>query len=439
MEGWRSDSPVMTGLLEADTRTMTGYIQVGEDFLSALPKKPQRTEKEQRLAGRILDACRNVRSRFMRTHNLQIYDSLTQNRSKQLRLAKLATAAAENFPHLVPTELQIAKELENIQLHKDGREIDQGIFFGALLQSPAIGIDIATSMRKPTSTALSFLDEFSQTGRLELHSVSIVRQAQASHITIQNEQFLNAEDNALTEDLETAVDLALLDDKTRVGVLRGGVMTHPRYAGRRVFSAGLNLAHLYAGKISYIDFLLQREFGFISKIMRGLSPDDDEAWPIRIREKPWLAAVDSFAIGGGAQLLLAFDYVIAEAGSFFSLPAAHEGIVPGAANLRLGRFSGSRLARQIIFGGRKIAATEADARLLFDEVVEAENMDAAIRSGIATLDSNAIVANRRMMTLAEEPPDRFTAYMAAFALDQASRIYDIDVLTKAGEKWSRKT
>jgi hypothetical protein len=41
--------------------------------------------------------------------------------------------------------------------------------------------------------------------------------------------------------METAVDLTLLDDGIQVGVLRGGTMTHPRHAGRRVFSAGINL------------------------------------------------------------------------------------------------------------------------------------------------------------------------------------------------------
>jgi (3,5-dihydroxyphenyl)acetyl-CoA 1,2-dioxygenase len=439
IERWTRDRPVMTGVLDQDTHALTGYIQAGEDMLCALPEKRDRDVGGQHVAEHIHAGCRNLRSRFMRAHSVQIYDSLTNNRSKPLRLAELAAAAAEAFPNLVPTKAQITKELENVQLHKEGREIDQGIFFWGLLQSPPIGLDLANSMRRPTPAALICLDQFRRTGQLKLSSVHIERRAQAAHVTIQNEQFLNAEDTALMEDLETAVDLVLLDDQVHVGIFRGGVMTHPRYSGRRVFSAGLNLAHLYAGKISYVDFLLKRELGFISKIMRGLSfGNDDQAWRMSAYEKPWLAAVDSFAIGGGAQLLLAFDHVIAETGSFFSLPAAHEGIVPGAANLRLSRFSGSRIARQIILGGRRVAATDADARLLFDQVADPKDMDNAIAAGIATLDSNAVVANRRMLTLAEEPEDRFVAYMAAFALDQASRIYDVDVLTKAGEKWQRK-
>src|SRR6185437_17013373 len=87
----------------------------------------------------------------------------------------------------------------------------------------------------------------------------------------------NAEDECLVNDLEVAVDLALLDQSIAVGVLRGGIMTHPRYAGRRVFSAGINLKKLRKGEISFIGFLMRREFGFISKIIHGLIASNDRS------------------------------------------------------------------------------------------------------------------------------------------------------------------
>ena len=65
-------------------------------------------------------------------------------------------------------------------------------------------------------------------------------------------------------------------------------------------------------------------------------------------EKPWIAAVDAFAIGGHCQLLLAVDYVLAASDAFMTLPARKEGIIPGLANLRLPRFTGDRIARQAI-------------------------------------------------------------------------------------------
>jgi thioesterase DpgC len=205
-----------------------------------------------------------------------------------------------------------------------------------------------------------------------------------------------------------------------------------------VFSSGINLNHLYEGQISFVDFLLKRELGFISKIMRGLFIENSEqSWNATAVEKPWLAAVDSFAIGGGAQLLFVFDRVIAAADSYISLPAANEGIVPGAGNLRLGRFGGSRIARQIILGGRKIWASEPYGQLFFDEVIDPSEMDSAIEASVQALDGTAVVANRRMLNLAEEPLDHFRAYMAAFTLDQARRIYDPAILEKLGQRWSR--
>src|SRR6202007_2212811 len=82
------------------------------------------------------------------------------------------------------------------------------------------------------------------------------------------------------------------------------------------------------------------------------------------REKPWIAAVDSFAIGGACQWLRVMDRVVAEEESYFSLPAHQDGIIPGCANLRLPRFMGERLARQAIFFDRRFPADPGEGRLL---------------------------------------------------------------------------
>jgi thioesterase DpgC len=205
-------------------------------------------------------------------------------------------------------------------------------------------------------------------------------------------------------------------------------MTHPRYAGRRVFSAGINLKHLHGGQISFVRFILGREFGYLSKIQRGLIVESDGGRVARCLQKPWLAAVDAFAIGGGLQLLLIFDKVIAEEGAYFSLPAAEVGIVPGAANLRLPRFVGGRAARQIILGGRVLRANEPDARWLCDEVVPASEMDAIVERAATELDNPAVIANRAMLNLGEERAEDFVAYMAEFAYAQAIRLHSPDVL-----------
>ena len=136
-------------------------------------------------------------------------------------------------------------------------------------------------------------------------------------------------------------------------MLRGGVVEHPRYAGRRIFGAGLNLTHLYRGQISYLFFPV-RDLGLVHKVYRGLSQPETE--------KLWIAAAETFAIGGGCQLLLTVDHILAEEGSRCTLPARNEGIIPGAANLRLPRFVGDRRARQAILSDRELRARGAGRR-----------------------------------------------------------------------------
>ena len=85
------------------------------------------------------------------------------------------------------------------------------------------------------------------TGVADLGGAYLERRGSAGYLEIRNDRHLNAEDCETLAATETAVDLALLDPEIEVGVIRGAVVSHPRYAGRRVFGAGLNLTHLYRG------------------------------------------------------------------------------------------------------------------------------------------------------------------------------------------------
>ena len=176
-----------------------------------------------------------------------------------------------------------------------------------------------------------------------------------------------------------AVDLVLLDDAIDVGVVRGAPATHPKYEGRRIFGSGINLTHLYHGKISLVEFMIERELGGVSKMYRGHSTGHFEATDLEERrEKPWIAAVDTFAIGGACQWLLVMDRVVAETGSYFNLPARKEGIIPGSANLRLPRFVGEGLTRQAIFFGYVFEADSPEGRMIAAEVVPSAEIDAAV-------------------------------------------------------------
>jgi thioesterase DpgC len=421
--------PADLGLARASLADVAAGV---EERMAALPEPAVRSAEQRTAVSAALDNARDLRARFIERHVDAVYDRLTDDRAASLRIADLVTAAAEEFPGLVPTAAQLTEERGRAQADKEGREIDQGIFLRGVLRSPIAGPHLLDAMLLPTERAVRLLPEFRRTGLVETGSVRLERRDGVAHLTMVRDDCLNAEDNRQVDDMETAVDLALLDPEVRVGVLRGGEMSHPRYRGRRVFSAGVNLKSLHAGEISLVDFLMRRELGYISKLVRGMLVERDGSWRSRTVEKPWIAAVDTFAIGGGAQLLLVFDHVIAAADSYFSLPAAREGIVPGASNLRLGRIAGARISRQVILGGRRIWAGEPDARLLADEVVEGDQIDTAIDRAAEALQSPAVVPNRRMLNLAEEPVEQFRAYMAEFALQQALRLYADDVIDKVG-------
>jgi thioesterase DpgC len=426
----QDDIRAVRGELSRARQVLIGAAARVDDLIVSLPEPGKRSPEQRAVAAAAHDAARTTRSHFMDVHVEAVYDELTDRQDRYLRLPELVEAAAAAFPGLIPTVDQMAAERARPQASKEGREIDQGIFLRGVLRSPLAGPHLLDAMLRPTPRATWLLPEFRRTGVADLGSVRMERRDGTARLTMCRDDCLNAEDNRQVDDMEAAVDLALLDPDVRIGLLRGGEMSHPRYRGKRVFSAGINLKALHAGDISLVDFVLRRELGYISKIVRGVLVEDGASWHPPTVQKPWVAAVDGFAIGGGMQLLLAFDHVLAAADSYFSLPAAQEGILPGAANFRLSRSVGPRLSREIILGGRRIWASEPAAKLVVDEVVEPPGMDKAVERSLDRLQSPAAVANRRMLNLAEEPPDEFRRYIAEFAIQQALRLYSQDVIGK---------
>ena len=429
------DERAVRGELAEARRALAAAAAGAAARLAALPSPAARTADERASAHEAVEEIRALRSAFLDAHVDAVYDELTGGRTRALRLAPLCEAAAAAFPGLLPTEAQSAAERALAQSAKEGHEVDLGMFLSSVLGSPAAGRHLIASMRRPTERAVDLLPEFTRTGRLDLGPVLLERAAGAARLTFCRDDCLNAEDEQQVEAMETAVDLALLDPGSEVGLVRGGVMSHPRYAGRRVFCAGINLKSLHRGEITLVGFLLRRELGYLNKIQRGLLVDGDaQGAPHREHSthKPWVGAVDAFAIGGGMQLLLVLDHVLAASDAYLSLPAAQEGIVPGAANLRLTRWVGARLARQLILQGRRLAVADPEARLVVDEAVDPQDLDDAVERALESLRGSAVAANRRMLNLADEPDEDFRRYLAWFALEQARRIYSPDVLEKVG-------
>jgi thioesterase DpgC len=412
--------------------------------VSRATPEPERAERL-RPAGDLPNVRIDVAERAEREERLrrdagEIYEQLTGGLARQLRLTSLVYAAAEQFPGLVPTRLEIDAERRLPQKEKRGLEINQGVLLAHVLAHPRCGSHLVHAMSQPKAEALAALDGFRLAGEIDLGPVRLERHGRVGHVILQNHAFLNAEDGEWAAALETAIDLVLLDDAIDLGVLRGGPATHPKYAGRRVFSAGVNLTHLYRGRISLLDYMLDKELGAISKLYRGHGLGTFEQLDLEVRrEKPWIAVVESFAIGGGCQLLLVVDHVVAEAGSFFSLPARHEGIVPGLANLRLPRFIGERRTREAILFNPRFAAESDVGRSIADVVVPREEVGEAVdrsASGLLGAGPASLVANRKALRVGAEPLDVFRRYMASYAREQAYCMYSAALIDNLERNWN---
>jgi len=430
-------APLKTSSLAADRKRYGEFWLRCRKQLGRLPAKPKRNAAEAAAAAEILGRARVSRSRFMRAHAREVYDSLTQGRSVFVRADELCRRAAAMYPGLVPDALELKRESSLAQGDKDGLEVDQGIFFSQVLGEPASGTHLCHAMLLPREDSRAYLAKLEREGEVELAGAHLKRQGKTSVVSLRNPRFLNAEDDSTLAGTEIAVDLALLDPKTEVCVLRGGAVEHPKYGGRRLFGAGINLTHLYQGKIPYLMYII-RDLGFVNKLYRGLalpevSPEEDSI------EKLWIAAVEGFAIGGHCQILLTMDQVIAAEDAYMTLPARKEGIVPGAANLRLARHVGERVARQAILAERRIECASPEGRLICDAIVAPGEIDAEIERRAARLTDSGMVSaagNRRAFRAGEEPLDAFRRYMSVYAREQARCHFSPALISNLEKHWN---
>jgi thioesterase DpgC len=440
VRAWRAAEPGGTADFDGDRGRVSAFWQASERLAGTLPPKAKRKPAEAAAADAVRAAARASRERFLRAHVGAVYGTLTEGRTRFVPVQELVLAAADAFPGLVPTPGQLAAEDERLQAEKEGFEIDQGLFLAEVLGHEAAGRHLCHAMLLPRPETRELLAKLSQDGALDLGSATLTRAGRAIVLTMHNPRFLNAEDQTTINGMELAVDIATLDPASDIAVLRGSRLSHTKYAGRHVFGTGINLTHLYRGRIPFIWFV-RRELGFVNKFYRGVAsadvlPDDVHGAG---REKPWLAAVDAFAIGGHCQYLLTMDYVLAASDAYLTLPARKEGIIPGVSNMRLPRFVGDRIARQAIQYERRIDCDTPEGRLVCDEVVPPDEMDAALARVVDRLTSSgavSVVGNRRAFRVAQEPLDIFRSYCAVYVREQAYCHFSPALISNLERHWN---
>lgn len=432
--------PAITGDYTNDCSTFSKYWSEGLALIDSMPQRRERSREQQAKVEEILKEARAQREVFLDAHVETLYRALTNNLRSFKRVEALALEVAEKVPGLCPNPARITRENALVQAEKDGHELDQGLFFNRVLANRECGLHLCHAMLLPRKEALEKLDILKREGKVELEHASVERYGKASIVQMKNPRYLNAEDDTTVADVETAVDLAMLDPETSICVLRGGVNNSGKYAGKRTFCTGINLTHLYYGRISYLWYLV-RDLGFIHKMYRGMayehiSPNEMTGDSL---EKPWIAAIDKFAIGGGCQYLLATDYNIAASDAYMTLPARKEGIIPGIANMRLPRFVGDRVTRQAIMDDRRLDCDSDVGRQVCDLIVPPEEVDSAIDKVIHRLTNSGVVSaasNRRAMRIAFEPLDLFRSYMAVYAREQAYCHYSPALINNLERFWN---
>ncbi len=379
---------------------------------------------------------------FLLSYSDYIYNKITSNYKNFMRIEDLVYEVNKITPFLTPSKHQISLEQKKSLSHKKGIEIDQGIFLSSVLANTKSGTHLCEAMLRPSNLALQNLENFNKTGFVDFGKAYLKKKEKYIEVVLDNPEYLNAEDESTLYPLEAAIDIALLSNDRNICVLRGSKVKHKKYKNKKVFGSGINLTHLYEGKISFMWYLV-REMGAVHKVFRGIHNSSKSVNNIFFPniEKLWIGAVETFAIGGACQYLLVLDHIIAEKKAFMLLPARKEGIIPGAANLRLWRFLGDRPSRQAIQNGLKIKANDKNGKKICDTIVSAETLDEALSIVIRSYNNSGVIGatfNRRALRFSQETLDQFREYIAYYSHDQANCHLSDELVRNLKKYWKNR-
>lgn len=187
----------------------------------------------------------------------------------------------------------------------------------------------------------------------------VTRDEHVMVITLNRPQAMNAVNSAMSQAVGEALEEADRDPAVRAVVVTG--------AGDRAFSAGADLKAAARGEDLRAPG--HADWGFAGYVRHPIS-------------KPTIAAVNGFALGGGTELALASDLVVAVAGAQFGLPEVRRGIYAAAGGVvRLPRQVPRKIAMHMILTGEAISAGEAERWGLVNVVVDADVLGAAVDLG----------------------------------------------------------
>ena len=213
-------------------------------------------------------------------------------------------------------------------------------------------------------------------------TILVEQRAAVTLITLNRPQALNALNAQVLVDLIDAFAAYDADPSQHCAVLTGS---------EKAFAAGADIKEMSEKEAA--DFYLEDFFS---------------GWTSRVAatRKPWIAAVAGFALGGGCELAMMADFIIAADTAKFGQPEIKLGVAPGmGGSQRLTRAVGKAKAMEMCLTGRMMDASEAESAGLVSRVVPAVNLlEDALKTAaaIAAMPPMAAMINKEMVNLAFE-------------------------------------
>ncbi|MCX6005125.1 MAG: enoyl-CoA hydratase-related protein [Chloroflexi bacterium] len=203
----------------------------------------------------------------------------------------------------------------------------------------------------------------------EFKTILYEKKGNAAWITLNRPEVLNAQNDLLRAEVVEALETARDDDEVYVIAITG--------AGERAFSAGADISEFP-----------KRYPADIIKWKGRKGP----YMVIREMPKPVIAAVNGLAFGGGCEIVLACDCVIAVEDAQFGQPEVRVGVIPGGGGTQiLPRLIGEKKAKELIFSGRPITAAEALQMGMINQVVPRDKLIEATEKMIGDFLKNSPV------------------------------------------------
>jgi len=183
---------------------------------------------------------------------------------------------------------------------------------------------------------------------MRFENVIVEKSAPIAIITLHRPQQLNALSYGLVKDLSLAMAELDHDNDVRVMIITGG---------EKVFAAGADIKEM--ADRGPFDETIQERLAYRDEINRV--------------SKPVIAAVSGFALGGGCELAMSCDIIIASESARFGQPEINLGIIPGSGGTqRLTHVVGKHRAMEMVLTGDSLSATEAERLGWVNRVVPVE-------------------------------------------------------------------